>query len=262
MWTTPITLESARTQYWNSMKKVAFRIKSSRHGYLNSKWLPGMALNTEDDRHLMGFQNGIVYTLPTDYYLSVGATPLVDIIALNSDLNSRYLTTAMRGYDPTTDSPIIVTGRIANAGTAGAAAATFAYDDGRDQNIRDMWIRDFTFCMLEFTTSGYSRNPWTNLSARFTMPEGPHWTMDSQTPLVALADQVPAFNQGVESTNYTRYPDPPTIYKPVVPFVLLPGDLLTIEAKLLDATFWELTNETVDLWVHFRGYQEGAHHAV
>jgi len=261
MWTTPITLDTGRSSYWNSMKKTAFKFKSSRHGYLNSKWLPGMCFNTETDRHLMGYQNGIVFTLPADMYLSVGQTPLVEMHALNTNLDSRYIQTAMRGYDPTTDSPIVVNGRLDTVGTAATQAIVFAYDDERDQSVRDMWVRDFTFCTVSHDSTGYSRDPWANISARFFMAEGPHWCMEEITPFTGLADQVPAFNLGDENSYETYYPDPPVIYKPVVPFVLLPGDLFTVEAKLLDSTFWNLSSESIDLWVHFRGYQEGTYHA-
>jgi hypothetical protein len=261
MWTHPITLDSGRANYWDSMKKTAFRFKSSRHGYLNSKWLPGSTFNTETDRHLMGFQNGIVFTLPTDMYMSHGVTPLVEFFALNTNLDSRYIQTAMRGYDPTTNKPIVINGRLDSIGTTADRAVVFAYDDERDQSIRDMWVHDFTFATVSYDTTGFSRDPWTNISARFHMPEGPHWCMEERTPLIALADQVPAFNLGDENAAQTYYPDPPTIHRPVVPYVLLPGDILQVEAKLLDNTFWTLSSESIDLWVHFRGYQEGAHYA-
>ena len=262
MWAQPGTIESTRTAVWNSMKKTAFRFNSSRHGYLNSKWLPGMTFNTETNRHMMGPLYGTVYTLPTDYYLQRGATMLADIIPLHSDLNNRYIQMAMRGYDPTNDSPIIVTGRLGDNGTSTTQAITFAFDDERDQPVRDMWVRDFCFSLVEDTSTGYSRDPWLNMSIRFYPIEGTHWCLDERTPLTALIDQVPAFNLGHESTNEYYYPDPPTIYKPAVPFVLLPGDMLTVEAKLLDTTFWSVTNETWDIWVHFRGYQEGARNAT
>jgi hypothetical protein len=265
MWAVPTTL--VRTTYFESMKKTAFRFKSSREGYINSKWLPGFAFQTENDRHLMGYMNGIVYTLPTGFYLGHGATPVVELIALNSNLNSRYMQTMMRGYDPTNNRPIAVAGRLATAGTAGSNTTIYAYDDGRDQHIRDMWVRDFTFANVSFDSSGYSRDPWINLSARFDIPEGPHWTLDERTPLVALADQVTAYNLGDETGEHTIYPDPPVIHRPVTPYRLLPGDLMQAEIKLLDNTFWtmqtqvngETISETMDIWVHFKGYQEGTH---
>ena len=260
MWTHPITVGS-RTTYWDTMKRVAFRFKSSRQGYLNSKWLPGSAYNTETDRHLMGFQNGIVFTLPTDMYMSRGVTPLIEFYSLNANLDSRYIQTAMRGYDPTTNTPIVINGRLDTIGTTANRAIVFAYDDERDQSIRDMWIHDFTFATVSHDATGYSRDPWTNISARFHMPEGPHWCMEERTPLIALADQVPAFNLGDETGEETYYPDPPTIHRPVTPYVLLPGDLMQVEAKLLDNTFWTLNQESIDLWVHFKGYQEGAYYA-
>jgi len=278
MWSNPIYLYN-RSAYWNSMKKAAFRFDSSRTGNVNSKWLPGMAFNTETDRHLMGHQSGIVYTLPADYYLSHGVTPLVELIALEGRMDDFYIQTAMRGYDPTTNTPIVVSGRLDTAGTAGANTAVFAYADERDQAVRDMWIHDFTFSVISvYGGESYYHTSWLNLSARFQMPEGPHWTLDERTPLIALADQVPAFNLGGEvqegSLDETPvapyYPDPPVIHRPVTPHVLLPGDLFTGEVRLLDNTFWTLAaevppgegehpEEIIDIWVHFKGYQEGTY---
>lgn len=277
MWSNPIRLwYLTRTGYSLSMKKTAFKFKTSNGGYINSLWLPGMAFNTEPDRYLFGYQGAIVYTLPADLYLSHGVTPLVEIIAIQSDMNSRYIQTSMRGYDPTNNKPIVINGRLDAVGTAGANTAVFAYDCERDQAIRDMWVHDFTFAMVSTTSNGSTRNPWLNISARFHMPEGPHWTMDEHTPLIALADQVQAFNMGHEineadpqqETAETYYVDQPVIHKPVTPYVLLPGDMMTAEIKLLDNTFWtlepqdleaEFAGEVIDVWVHFRGYQEGSH---
>jgi hypothetical protein len=224
-----------------------------------------MTYNTEMDRHLMGYVDGIVYTLPSDFYLAYGATPTMEIISLNANLNDRYIQAAMRGYDPTFNKPLVVGSRLATTGTAGANTTVFAFDDGRDQQVNDMWIHDFTFANISYDSTGNSRDLWANSSVRFNFPEGPHWTLDERTPLIALADQVPCFNLGDESGSDETYPDQPVIHRPVVPYTLLPGDLMTAEAKLLSTDFWTMSRdqgedlEVIDLWVHFRGYQEGTH---
>jgi hypothetical protein len=260
MWSVPNVFNGAR--YSNTMEQVAIKMHSDQIGYINSKWVPASAFNTEDDRHIMGQQNGMIYTLPADYYLAHPNHIAVGIRMdelLDEDAYTDYFQVGIRGYDPTNGSPIIVSSNM--EALVADEEVVFMLDDDRDRGVRNMWVRDFTFARRNHRA--YAKAPiiWSRLNAKFYVPEGPHWTMDPETPLMGLSDQVPYENQGDVNAADTVYPDSPMIHRPVTPYVLHPGQGMRFECQLM-STFWNFTDvetdDDVDIWIHVRGYQEGS----
>lgn len=260
MWSVPHVFNGAR--YSNTMEQLAIKMFSDQIGYINSKWVPASTFNTEEDRHLFGQLNGMVYTLPADFYLNhsnhIGVSLRMDETLDSDDYVSNYQV-AMRGYDPTNNSPIVVSHPI--DALVADKEVMFMLDDDRDRNVRNMWVRDFTFARLNHRNHDKEARIWSRLFARFDVPEGPHWTMDPQTPLMGLADQVPYENQGDINAADVIYQDQPMIHRPITPYVLYPGQGMRFETQL-QSTFWNFTDaetdDDVDIWIHVRGYQEGS----
>jgi hypothetical protein len=239
------------------MERTAFKIKTDLLGEIVHNWMPGSTYNTENDRHLVGPQNGMVFTLPANYYLQRGDAFSVNLYTPDAYWKSKYFQLGLRGCDPTNQTPIVILSKILQVPDSAASPApgplVVTFDDGRDESIRDMWVRDFVIASKENASAAgtYTKPAWERVWAHFYPSQGPQWSDDIWTPLGALSDQV-------QSHPASGIYNAPVIHRPKSPYVLLPGHSLTVEAQVrFDLTHDEEFPDTVWIWAHARGYQEG-----
>jgi hypothetical protein len=240
------------------MERTAFKIKTDILGEIVDIWMPGSNYNTENDRHLVGPQNGLVFTLPANYYMPQGEAFSVQLFTQDTYWKEQYFQLGLRGCDPTNQSPIVMLSKMLQVpdggGAAGPGPLVVTFDDGRDEGIRDMWIRDFVIASKDNAEAdgNYTKPVWERVWAHFYPPQGSQWSDDIWTPLSALADQV-------QSHPASGIYNAPVIHRPKSPYVLLPGHALTVECQIqFDLTLDESFPDEAWIWAHARGWQEGS----
>lgn len=243
------------------------RLSTTRRDFLIAELIPLSCWNTEVDRHLEGYLNGIDIRLPVPYYFAAGQHMNTQLRAMTEGLyaNNTEFQVAIRGCDPVNGSPIVMGSRaIAPAPAAavptpvaGAQAVqpdSLVFDDGRDQGVRSMWIHDLQIGIRYLENAFNRTNAWRQMAIQIQPPEGPKWTDDWYTPLQALCEQVPAveLDQTAEDEPLNLYYNAPVIHRPPAPYELLPGDSLDIEIM----TQFFNADATPTLWTAVKGWQE------
>lgn len=255
-WATVEDDQAASAFFWyrNLMERTCFRFRTDLQRDVVSLFMPGVTYNTEDDRHLFGYTDNMVWTLPAPYYLPYGSQFAIEVEPVLADMVSNYVQFGLRGCDPNNHAPVAV---VTEPRTLPDITATprpgrmaLAFDDNRDRPVRNMWVQDFTASALGLAsgTSAGRADPWRHLYCTFYPPDGPRWTDDEKTPLIAFADQVGNMDD--------RYDDPVVIHKPPRPYILRPGDAMEIEMQVRyvpDAAY--IADHRI--WAHVRGWQMG-----
>lgn len=256
-WATEEIGETVLQMPTSLMERTAFKIKTDILGEIVHTWMPGSTYNTENHRHLVGPQNGMIFTLPENYYLQQGEAFSVNLFTQDTYWKELYYQLGLRGCDPNNQSPITMLSKILQLPDGAASPApgplVVTFDDGRDEGIRNMWIRDFVIANQDIAGSdgNYPTPVWERVWAHFYPPQGPQWSDDIWTPLIALADQVYSHpSSGIYNA--------PVIHRPKSPYVLLPGHSLTVECQIqFDLTHDESFPDNVWIWAHARGWQGG-----
>jgi hypothetical protein len=233
------------------MEQTCFKISTDLQREIVSRWMPGSTFNTEQDRHLYGYTQNAMFTLPAPYYLPYGSQFFIELETQHAALTGDTVQCALRGCDPYNETPSVLLTRPNTlpdgTATPRPGRLALAFDDNRDRPVRNMWVRDFSITRLNAPTGSWS---WRLLDVKFNPPEGPSWTSDITTPLVALCDQV-----GDVTQTGTTY-DPPVIHRPPRPYILRPGDAMTIECQVrYDPNVTYIADHRI--WAHVRGWQMG-----
>jgi hypothetical protein len=241
------------------MDQTVFKISTDLQREIVSHWMPGTCFNTEPDRIITGYQQSMMWTLPAPYYLPYGNQFSLEVESRTSTFADMTLQFALRGCDPYNESPRAILTRPASLSDGTATPypgrLILSFDDNRDRPVQSMWVRDVSATMLNIARTGSAKtglcNPWYHIDAKFNIPEGPQWTNDLTTPLIAFSEQVPACGPYM-NLNF----NPLVIHRPPKPYILRPGDAMTIETQVR----YEpnvLTTADHRIWAHVRGWQMG-----
>jgi hypothetical protein len=216
---------------------------------INEDWLPVHTLNTEIDRLLYANLDTFCYELPAPYFLQRGNPFLMDIrynqIFLNNVSSEDWIVIAgLHGWGKFDDEPISlikpVRGWAQNAGVAGQYQ-TVVFDDEQDRPMRDAWITHLTIGSAQ--TRNYNGQLQQGVSIRPIAPEGPPWHIQEWFRVDDLAEQVGALGTNTVLDTYI-------IHRPIVPYVLDPGEGVRVE-------LWNRSlQKGVSVSVTLRGTQE------
>lgn len=250
------------------LDRILMKLGTPRDGAVNARYLPVPAFNTEEDRHLCGWMDSVNLRFPSPIYMQRGQSMLMGLYATDPATYGEKFQAVLRGVDPTNNSPISIASRITTAipgdpplpgvDIPQARKAEIAFDDGRDVGIRDMWGHDLNIAWIDARAgdppNGWMR--WPSLGVSFEPAEGPQWTEDLWTPLVGLAEQVPAYSVllGAPGEAKLCY-QPPMIHRPIEPYVLMPTDSLDL-SFMVTGNMPE-SGQDMFIWVCARGRAKG-----
>lgn len=200
---------------------VMARLGCTKYTIVND-WVTLRSLQTRHD-HLtaLGELSSYSIPLPSPYYLQHGKIFKLEIQHTNAAFNGLAIDIAIRGIDPNTNIPIVLS-KIVTLNAAINTPVTVAFDDNRSSNLRDCVIQDIAFGLTRVENTGLTFDMSRYLAVKFTPTDGPPWTDRTYTPIMALVQTVSTVNA---AGNYR----PLISYKPSAPIVLAQGDELRVE---------------------------------
>lgn len=249
---------------WSTLRRwltecICLKIKTDLQQNLVSKWMPAPCFCTSPGLELLGTRPEMTWTLPAPYYLPFGSQFSVEIDSSYLPWREQVMQCSLQGCDPNNQTPYAIlstpTTTVDGTATPAPGRLVLAFDDNRDRPVRNMWVDKFMACMMSAqvaaTPVDTSYDPWQNLEIKFNPPEGPSWTSDITTPMVAFADRVHWQPRPLYSSN-------PIIHKPIKPYILRPGDAMTIELQVrYDPTADPSNRPSHRIYAHVRGWQPG-----
>jgi hypothetical protein len=216
---------------------------------INEEWLPVAALNTEIDRFLYANLDTFCYELPAPYFLQRGNPFFLDVqyaatFLANTSSEDWIIEAGLHGWGQIDGEPISllkpVRGWPQTAGVAGQYQ-TIVFDDEQDRTMRDAWITHLTIgSALTRNFDGLLQH---SVNIRPVAPEGPNWHSQEFFRVDDIAEQVGAIQSNTLFDNYV-------IHRPIVPYVLNPGEGIRVE-------LWNRSlQKGVTVSVTLRGTQE------
>lgn len=231
------------------------KMSISHRKQIAERFLPWSTLNTEMDRYLLGYNDIHAFKLPAPYFLSRSHIFMVDVwnevwMQVASDTTPEYFYIGLFGFGAEDGEPIQLFKPVHPVlDTVNVNSyQTIAFDDDRDQPLRDCYITHIGF------GPGFIHNQRTahqlqDTRVRLVPPEGPEWTGDEFYRIVQLAEQTE-----VDSTAGGVITNDVVIHRPVVPYILEPGEEFVIEMWHRDLN---LAGNTFHMDVNLIGTQVG-----
>ncbi len=198
------------------------KLHSDLQGDITGKHIP-IGTYMTDDRAFVTNQGNHhnVIKLPVRYQQSHKGTFMIKLQPTTADAATRQLDICLRGFDAVNRTPIVISKRH----TTGAInqETTVAFDDDRDGPVRDMLIEDIAFggVTMYYNAGAGVTDPFSYLNVRLEPNAGPRWTATPWTPLVMLAEHVPA--DSIVNDGYKF-----AIHQPMTPYPLNAGHALRV----------------------------------
>jgi len=216
---------------------------------INEEWLPVGTLNTEIDRFLAANLDTFCYELPTPYFLQRGNPFMMDVefaseFLTNTSSEDWIVQAGLHGWGLYDQEPISlmkpVRGWAQPTGVAGQYQ-TVVFDDEQDRPMRDAWVTHLTIgsALLDNAEAALQHA----VRIRPQPPEGPAWHTQEFFRVDDLAEQVGSLPQNKLSDMYV-------IHRPIVPYVLEPGEGIRV------ALWNRSTQDPVNVSITLRGTQE------
>lgn len=242
---------SSWTQYIYNQTAVLVKLSIPDRREIISDWMPWAALQTSPESMLLGELDNYVYKFPSPYFLQRGQLFLMDFqydanVFANDetyDKNDYAIMMGLHGIGQRDKEPIdlIMPAYVWDRAAPDATSfQTIAFDDRRTHPLRDAWITHLTFGSALHTNSGEILNA---VMVRPNPPAGPAWHRQEFFRLDEIAHQVGSDHNGQEFM----------IHRPVVPYVLHPGEGLEIELLCAD----NVRDIDTEVTVTALGHQEG-----
>jgi len=242
IYTGPQAISTTRPDNVNLNKAIWAKIGIPGRKNIYEKWGPIHLLHTEEQPFAMGEPDRMTVQLPAPYYLARTSSFLIDVVkdaALEDDqLSSAYIT--LYGHGSLDKEPIVLVKAVPvlpRVTVDNSSYWTIAFDENRDAAMRDAWITHIGFGGGEVNNTNWTLQ---NIQFRPHAPNGPAWHEGEFFRVGHVSNQVCAFSY---VTPYFR--PAAVIHRPVVPYILFPGEKFEIEL----ANRLNLTNDSEDLWV-------------
>jgi hypothetical protein len=237
------------------------KMSISHRKQIAERFLPWSCLNTEMDRYILGQNDPHAFKLPAPYFLSRSHIFMIDV------LNHAWMQMPSTTYDPTLEyfhmglfgfgaedgEPIQLfkpVHPVLNTVPANSYQ-TIAFDEERDQPLRDAYITHIGFGAGIITNQRTARQ-LQDTQVRLIPPEGPKWDGDEFYRIAQLAEQV-SFDMTAGSV---VVPDC-VIHRPIVPYILEPGENFVIEMIHRDMNPLQSGGNTFTMDVSLLGTQPG-----
>lgn len=223
---------------------TSVQIKHSKYDVL-SRWLPIMALNTEDTRHFWGDTASAMIQLEYPYFIQRGQAFNMNIVPLTATIAARDIEVCLRGWDPYNNVARVMSKVVTMP--AINVPVTVGFDENRDAAIYNMWLHDIGFGFTQVNAAAVPRSITDHLRIRINPGMGPKWT-DQDVVGTRLSGLVHDDSCVTPGGVYR----PTIIHRPVRPYILRPREVLTIQVRPEIAT---VSNHT--WWCWAVGTQEG-----
>jgi hypothetical protein len=253
-------------------RQIGVKIESTFQGKIVKEFVPMSALHTDQRMDQEFDPCGFTITLPDDYFMPSDADFGAMFDSFGRQSTSR-IQIGIRGCDPYNNTPVARFSQSlqlsAGAGDAGTQFIISGTAGG--QAIRNMWMRDITIAnYAEYGQAVFGTDGCQQLMAAFKPPQGPKWTTDIATPITGLVDQVSttSVRDSASPIDLDGWRRLVTVHKPVMPYTLLPQDVMNIEGMLFSPIAAAIpdTDEPAkidfDLFCVVKGYQEVPNDAI
>jgi hypothetical protein len=233
------------------------KMSISHRKQILERFVPWQTLNTEMDRLILGRDDQMTWILPAPYFLSRTHVFLMDIMNetwlrwRDTQPTEAAFYVMLYGFGATDGEPIQLVKAVPFVPEAPVGVTndfqTIAFDDDRDQPLRDAWITHIGF-------GGHivhnSARQLQHTRIRPVPPEGPKWHGDEFYRICQLQEQI-----GLTANAGNQYiVGDAVIHRPIGPYVLKPGEEFAIE-------MWHRNMNTDNLTytfaVNLNGTQEG-----